>query len=200
MTPSICTTGASVQQPRQATFSIVNSPRRRCRRRGDLQPPLESVLDQFGPFHVTGRAVADVNDVPADRAMAELAVERRHAHDRRRRDLRQLADALDRLARHVAIVRLNRLQDRNHGILAAAEPLDALIDESEIKFRHFLCIAKRRRLFSDAKHVFVLPREIDSPVLKCGLVDALLAQIGLADPLALLRGRARRPTPCRSSR
>ena len=93
---------------------------------GDLQPPLEGVLDQLGALHVAGRAVADVDDVSADRAMAELGVEGRHAHDRRRRDVGQLADPLDRLARHVAIVRLNRLEDRDHGIAAAAEPLDAL--------------------------------------------------------------------------
>ena len=80
--------------------------------------------------------MADVNDVAADGPVAELRVERRYAHNRRGRDLRQLAHALDRLAGHVAIMRLDRLKDRDHGIAAAAEPRDGLIDEGEIEFRH----------------------------------------------------------------
>ena len=77
-----------------------------------------------------------LDDVPPDRAVAELGVERRHAGDRRRRDLGQLADPLDRLARQVAVVRLDRLEDRDHGIAAAAEPLDGLIDEAKIEIGH----------------------------------------------------------------
>ncbi len=46
---------------------------------GDFQPAFEGVLDQLGPFHVAGGAVADVNDVLPDRTMAELVVERRNA-------------------------------------------------------------------------------------------------------------------------
>ncbi len=124
---------------------------------GDFQPPLEGVLDQLRAFHVTGRAVANVDDVAADRAMPELGVERRHAHNRRRRDVGQLADPLDRLARHVAIVRLDRLEDRNHDLAAAAEPLDGLIDESEIEFGHYVyCEAASGYLPRQNK--LVLPR------------------------------------------
>ena len=86
MTPSICITGASVQQPRQATFSIVNrSVRRRCRRRGRFQMPLQGVLHQLEPLDVAGRAVANADDVLAGRLVAELRVERGHAGDRGRR-------------------------------------------------------------------------------------------------------------------
>ena len=135
--PSICTTGASVQQPRQATFWMREQPVGvGVVAVGDLQPPLEGVLDRLRAFHVAGRAVADVDDVAADGPMAELGVERRDAHDRRRRDVGQLADPLDRLAGHVAIVRLDRLEDRDHGIAAAAEPRDGLVDESEIEIGH----------------------------------------------------------------
>ena len=152
----------------------------------DFQPPFEGVLDQLGPFHVAGRAVADVNDVLPDGAMAELVVEGRNAHDRRRRDVGQPADALDRLARHVAVVRLDRLEDRNHGILAAAEPGDALVDEGEIEFRHCLLLLRnRKRLFADAKHV-LFSAQIDSSVLERGTGDALFAQVALADAAALV--------------
>ena len=58
----------------------------------ELQVPAEGLLDQLGPFDVAGRAVADVDDVPADRPVAELVVEGGNAGDRGRRDLRQLAD------------------------------------------------------------------------------------------------------------
>lgn len=104
--------------------------------RGDFQAALECVLDQLRAFDVTGCAVADIDDMAADRAMPELGIKRRHAHNRRRRDIGQLANPLDRLGRHVAIVRLDRLQDRDHDLAAAAQPLDGLIDKGEIEVRH----------------------------------------------------------------
>ena len=60
---------------------------------------------------------------------------------------------------HVAVVRLNRLEDRNHGILAAAEPRDALIDEGEIEFRHYYCYCEAASgYFADAEQMCSFPR------------------------------------------
>ena len=50
---------------------------------GDAQVALQGVLDQLRALHVAGRAVADADDVLADRVVAELGVEGGDALDRR---------------------------------------------------------------------------------------------------------------------
>ena len=100
---------------------------------GELQLPARARRGSARALDVAGRAVADVDDVPADRAVAELRVERRDAGDRRGRDVGQLADALERLARQVAVVRLDRLQDRDDRLGPRPELLDRLVDEAQIE-------------------------------------------------------------------
>ena len=114
---------------REQPFGSVSPP-------GDPEVPLQGVLDQLGALHVAGRAVADADDVLADRLVAELRVEGGHALDRRRRDLGQPAHPLQGLAGQIAIVRLDRLEDRDHRLGATSQPLDGLVDELEIAVVH----------------------------------------------------------------
>ena len=108
----IFTTGASVQEPRQATCSMVN-----CRSRsvsapvGNVQMPPQRILDPLRARHVTRRAATDAHDVFARRLHAEHVVERRHARDGRGRDVARLAHAAQRLLRQIAVVLLQRLQE-----------------------------------------------------------------------------------------
>ena len=103
---------------------------------GDAQPPLEGVLDQLRALHVAGRAVADVDDVLADRMMAKLRVERGDADDAGGRDLGELRRPARSLRAARSDSALDRLQDRDHGIAAATEPLNNRIDGSQIEIRH----------------------------------------------------------------
>ena len=56
-----------------------------------------------------------------DRPVAELGVEGRHAGDRGRRDVGQLADPLQSLLGQVAVVLLDRLENRNHRLRRTAD-------------------------------------------------------------------------------
>ena len=85
---------------------------------------------------MAGRAVADADDVLADRPVAELRVESGNARDRSRRDLGQLADPLHRFAGQIAEMRLDRLEDGDDRLGAAPETFDSLIDELEIEVGH----------------------------------------------------------------
>ena len=126
-------TGASVQQPRQATFSTVNSPLGSVSLpRADAEVAFQGVLHQFRAFHVAGRAVADADDVLADRPVAELCVKCGNSRDRRRSDFGQPADSLHGLAGQVAKMRLNGLQNGDHGLGASSQTRDGFIDELEI--------------------------------------------------------------------
>ena len=118
-----------MQQPRQATFSMVNCPSASVSSaRGDFQAALERFMHPLGALDVTGGAVTDADNVAADGMMAELAVEGRHARNRRRRDLRQFADAPQGLGRQIAVMLLDRPKDGDQGVRAAAESLDGLVD------------------------------------------------------------------------
>ena len=72
----------------------------------------------------------------SDRPMAELRVESRNAGDLGGRDFRLLANPLDRLARQIAIMPLNRLQQGNHRLPPVAQAGDDLIDELQIELGH----------------------------------------------------------------
>ena len=81
-------TGARLQEPMQATRSIVNCPRWiRIGTVGHAQaaPQFVAHFDRAGD--VAGRAFADPDDVLADGTLPELAVEGGDAGDLRRRDL-----------------------------------------------------------------------------------------------------------------
>ena len=79
------TTGARVQQPRQATrFEGELAVRIGVRARGNVQVTAQGVLDAFRAGHMAGGAVADVDDVLAHRLVPEHVVERGDAGDRRR--------------------------------------------------------------------------------------------------------------------
>ena len=96
---------------------------------------LQGILDQFGALHVASRAMADADDMLPDRMMAKLRVEGGDPGDRRGGDLGQLADPLHCRHRQVAIVLLDRLEDRNHRLPAAADLFDALVDETQVQVR-----------------------------------------------------------------
>jgi hypothetical protein len=97
-----------------------------------------AILDLTATFglralDMAGRADTDANDVLAGRAVAELVVERADAFDVGRTDRRQLADALQRLARQVAIVELQGLEDRQDLVGLGADVFQALIDERKVQ-------------------------------------------------------------------
>ena len=97
----------------------------------DAEMTLQGVLHQFRAFHVAGRAVADADDMLADRPVAKLCVKCGNARDSCRRDLRQPADSLHCLAGQVAKMRLDGLQNGDHGLRAPAQAFDGLIDETQ---------------------------------------------------------------------
>ena len=90
-----------------------------------MQLVSKRVVDQIRSLDMARGTAAHLDAMLADRAMAELRVERRDAGDRGRRDLRQLADALQCFGRKIVIVILNRLQNRYHdvAVLARSAPL-----------------------------------------------------------------------------
>ena len=102
----------------------------------DAQVAFQGVLHQFRALHVAGRAVADADDVLADRPVAELCVKCGNARDRRRRDLGQPADSLHGLAGQVAKMRLDGLQNGDHGLGAPSQTFDGFIDELQIAVVH----------------------------------------------------------------
>ena len=130
---SIIITGARLQQPTQATVSRVN---RRCGvgvgvgRDPEVAPQL--LGDLLRPRHVAGGAVADPHHVASHRRAAELRVEAGRAGDLRRGDLGPLADAPQRLVGQVAVVGLDRLEDRDRRLPAAAEAGHELVDEGQV--------------------------------------------------------------------
>ena len=102
----------------------------------DAEVTFQGVLHQFRALHVAGRAVADADDVLADRPVAELCVKRGNARDRRRGDFGQPADSLHGLAGQIAKMRLNGLQNGDHGLGAPSQTGDGFIDELQIVIVH----------------------------------------------------------------
>ena len=100
---------------------------------GETQVSLQRVLDQAGPLHVARRPVAHADHVLSHGPVPELRVERRYPGDVRRRDLGQLANPLERLLGQVAVVRLDRLEDGDHGLAPAAPILDRPVNEAQIE-------------------------------------------------------------------
>ncbi len=108
----------------------------------DAEVTFQGVLHQFRAFHMAGRAVADADDVLADRPVAELCVKCGNSRDRRRGDFGQPADSLHGLAGQIAKMRLNGLQNGDHGLGAPSQTGDGFIDELADRDRSQ---AKRRR-------------------------------------------------------
>jgi len=85
------------------------------------------------PFDVTGRPDAHMNDVPADGTMAKLAVETRNTGYRRRRNLRQFADAFESLLRQVAVMPLYGLEHLQHLLRPGADIGHSLVNKRQIQ-------------------------------------------------------------------
>ena len=134
MISSICTTGASMQQPRQATRSAVYS-------------PSPSVLDPAGMFRwipecvVDGRSAGDVaggpgaglDDVPPDGLETKLGVEGRDPGDLLGRDFADLGHPLERSVREVVVELLDRLQDGHEILRARTDAGDDLVDRRAVE-------------------------------------------------------------------
>jgi len=96
----------------------------------NAQMPLQCILYQPGTLHMACRAVADFDDVPSNRPMAELLIKSRYSGDCSGCNLRQIANALECFARQIAILGLDGLQKGNHRIAAAPVSGDYLIDKA----------------------------------------------------------------------
>jgi hypothetical protein len=73
-----------------------------------------------------------MDQVLADGLVAKLSEERGHSRDRRRCDLREIADAAERRLRQIPIVLLQALQERDHGFGAGTEFGDSLFYEGQV--------------------------------------------------------------------
>lgn len=103
--------------------------------RGNFQMPPQRVLDPLGARHVTRRAATDANDVLAGRLHAEHVVERSDAGDGGGRDIALVANMAQRLLRQIAVVLLQRLQNRDHRIRVAPDACHGLLGKCQIN-RH----------------------------------------------------------------
>ena len=152
--------------------------------------------------------MADADDVAADRAVAKLGVERGHAGDARRGDRGLLADPLQGLLGQIAVVPLDGLQDGNHHLRTAAEPVERLVNESHVNVAHLLSVGwvesagparvsmrivvgladstHRTLLLSDAEQI-LLTSNVHPPVLERGAGEAGVAKQRLGDPFAARR-------------
>ncbi len=109
----IMITGARLQHPRQETVSIVNNRSGVVSPLHDAERVFDGLGDVVGPADVAGRAVADPDQVLADRVQPELRVEGRHAVDLRERDAALPVDLGDPLPGDVAVGLLRLLQERD---------------------------------------------------------------------------------------
>ncbi len=98
----------------------------------DPQVAAQGVLDALRAGHMAGGSAAHANDILADGLMPEVVIERSHSRHGRRRDLRGLANAAERFLGQVAIVILNRLEDRDNRGRFAPNPLDGLVYKCEL--------------------------------------------------------------------
>ncbi len=110
-------TGEREQQPRQATFCRVNKPVRGRVVAGDLQLVLDGAGDPLRTVDVAGGAVADLDQVFAQRLEAELGVKRDDPVNFGGGDADDLADLVDGRFRDIAVGVLGRLQKGDQGSL-----------------------------------------------------------------------------------
>ena len=121
--PLIIIAGASEQQPRHETVSMLNI------RSGVVSPfgNAEVLLDRLAQLDraadVARRAVADAQQELADRLQPELRVEGRDAVDVGERDARDPVDLVEPLAAQVAVLGLRLLQQRDQASFLAHEVL-----------------------------------------------------------------------------
>ncbi len=108
--------------------------------RSDVQVSAQGVFDAVGSRYMAGRAVADVDDVLADRRVPEHVVERRDTGNRGGRDLRVPADVIQRFARQIAVMILECLENRDCRVRRAAQPGDGLLRKPQV---HFGCGVRR---------------------------------------------------------
>jgi len=106
---------------------------------GDLQGGLDRVADGLGALDVAGGPVADADHVLPHRLVAELGVERRDARHGGRRDVADLAQAAQRGLGQVAVVLLDRLEQRNHVLAALADATHRFVHECQVQLRHGQC-------------------------------------------------------------
>ncbi len=104
---------------------------------GDLQVLPERIEHALRPLDVAGRADAHMHQVLADGRVAELVVERRDARYVGGGDLADLADPLQRLGRQVAVVHLDRLEDRYKPLAGGPDAGDRLVNVCQIDVGHF---------------------------------------------------------------
>ncbi len=100
--------------------------------RGDSEAAAQLVGDPGGAGDVAGRAVADLDYVLADGCVAELRIERRHARELGRRDVRVLADVAQGGGGEIAVVGLHGLQDGDDGGPISAGMRDDLINRRQV--------------------------------------------------------------------
>ena len=133
----IFTTGASVQQPRQATGSMVNC---RCRigvgARRNAQMPPQRILHPSPLPHMAGRAAADPDNMFARRLVAEHVVEGRNPGDGSGWNLGQSAEPFQVLLGQVAMMFLERLENRDQRLGFAPDLLHRLFDKVEVNTWH----------------------------------------------------------------
>ncbi len=96
---------------------------------------LDRFLNQSRALDVASGSMADVDDVLPDRPVAKSVVERGNAGNGRGRDVGQTAHTLQCLRGQVAIVLLDRLQDRHHRFGATAD----IVDDARYRFKIELC-------------------------------------------------------------
>ena len=121
----------------QKTFSTVYSPEASVSSLPVmLEIIAEHVVHPLGAFDVTGGAVADADQVPPHGPVPELRVERRDAGDLRQGNVALLGHPPQGLARQVAIMALQDLQDGQNPVRIAPQAVQRLIDKGEIEFHH----------------------------------------------------------------
>jgi hypothetical protein len=123
--------GARVQQPRQATLSMVNWRWGSVSSPGGCGVDGAGILDAVGAGDVAGGAMADMDDVFADGAMPELIVEGGDAPERGGSDIGDRADPFEGGFGQVPVMFLDGLQQGNDGIGRAADARDGFVDELE---------------------------------------------------------------------
>ena len=102
----------------------------------NAQPAAQGVFHPFSSGDVASRAPADAHDELADRLMPEHVVERRDAGEGGGCDLSRVAHAAQGFVRQIAVVLLQRLQNRNHRIGRASDPFHRLVGKGQVNVGH----------------------------------------------------------------
>ena len=96
---------------------------------GDVQMPPQGLLHPLRSGDVAGRAAADPQNMFARRLVAEHVVKGRNTRNGGRADVGQLAQARQRLLGQVAVMFLERLQNRDQRLGFAADALHRFLDK-----------------------------------------------------------------------